>query len=127
MYFVQGILGLSKLALSFFFKDELGLTPAQVAVLTGLSGLPWVVKPLYGFISDSIPLLGYRRRSYLVLCGLLGTRAASMGVACRACSTNTLLHLAHILEPCSAMYIISMLNRVACCGADHPTIRRYVT
>lgn len=73
VYFVQGILGLSKLALSFFFKDELGLTPAQVAVLTGLSGLPWVVKPLYGFISDSIPLLGYRRRSYLVLCGLLGT------------------------------------------------------
>jgi hypothetical protein len=32
----------------------------QVAVLTGLAGLPWVVKPLYGFISDSIPLFGYR-------------------------------------------------------------------
>lgn len=25
-----------------------------------------------GFISDSIPLFGYRRRSYLVGCGLLG-------------------------------------------------------
>eukprot|EP00798_Chlamydomonas_sp_ICE-L_P004598 gene4599-14789_t len=34
--------------------------------------MPWVVKPLYGFISDSIPLFGYRRRSYLVLCGLTG-------------------------------------------------------
>lgn len=32
----------------------------QVAVLTGLAGLPWVVKPVYGFISDSIPLFGYR-------------------------------------------------------------------
>lgn len=31
-----------------------------------------VVKPLYGFISDSIPLFGYRRRSYLALCGFLG-------------------------------------------------------
>jgi hypothetical protein len=32
----------------------------QVAVLTGLAGLPWVIKPVYGFISDSIPLFGYR-------------------------------------------------------------------
>eukprot|EP00879_Flechtneria_rotunda_P012967 GHRR01013540.1.p1 GENE.GHRR01013540.1~~GHRR01013540.1.p1 ORF type:complete len:473 (+),score=146.19 GHRR01013540.1:400-1818(+) len=72
VYFVQGILGLSRLALSFFFKDELAVEPAQVAVLTGLAGIPWVVKPLYGFISDSLPLFGYRRRSYLMLCGLAG-------------------------------------------------------
>ncbi|WIA35154.1 hypothetical protein OEZ86_003626 [Tetradesmus obliquus] len=73
VYFVQGILGLSRLALSFFFKDDLGVEPAQVAVLVGLAGLPWVVKPLYGFISDSVPLFGYRRRSYLLLCGLAGS------------------------------------------------------
>jgi hypothetical protein len=48
--------------------------PAQVAVLMGLAGLPWVVKPLYGFISDSVPLFGYRRRSYLILCGLAGAK-----------------------------------------------------
>jgi hypothetical protein len=30
VYFVQGILGLSRLALSFFFKDDLGVEPAQV-------------------------------------------------------------------------------------------------
>lgn len=75
VYFVQGILGLSRLAISFFFKDELHIDPAQVAVLTGLSGIPWMIKPLYGFISDSIPMFGYRRRSYLVLCGLMGTVA----------------------------------------------------
>ncbi|KAF8060466.1 folate-biopterin transporter 1 [Scenedesmus sp. PABB004] len=73
VYFVQGILGLSRLALSFFFKDDLAVEPAQVAVLVGLAGLPWVVKPLYGFISDAVPLFGYRRRSYLVLCGLAGS------------------------------------------------------
>ncbi|GFP84044.1 folate-biopterin transporter 1 chloroplastic, partial [Phtheirospermum japonicum] len=42
------------------------------AVISGVSALPWLVKPLYGFISDSFPLCGYRRRSYLVLSGLLG-------------------------------------------------------
>ncbi|KAG2422597.1 hypothetical protein HXX76_015924 [Chlamydomonas incerta] len=78
VYFVQGILGLSRLAVSFFFKDELHIEPAEVAMLTGLSSLPWMVKPLYGFLSDSVPLFGYRRRSYLVLCGLLGTLAWSL-------------------------------------------------
>lgn len=41
-------------------------------MLTGVAGLPWMVKPLYGFISDTVPLWGYRRRSYLVVCGLMG-------------------------------------------------------
>jgi folate/biopterin transporter len=72
VYFVQGSLGLSRLAVSFFLKDDLELGPAQVALLTSLAAAPWVIKPLYGFISDAVPLFGYRRRSYLVLCGLLG-------------------------------------------------------
>jgi folate/biopterin transporter len=72
VYFVQGVLGLARLAVSFFFKDELGLSPAQVAALMGIVAIPWVIKPLFGFLSDSLPLLGYRRRSYLVLSGVIG-------------------------------------------------------
>lgn len=75
VYFVQGILGLARLAVSFFLKDELGLTPAQVAALMGIIALPWVAKPLYGFLSDSLPLFGYRRRSYLILSSILGSAA----------------------------------------------------
>lgn len=73
VYFVQGILGLARLAVSFFLKDDLGLGPAQVSALMGVAALPWMVKPLLGFVSDGLPLLGYRRRSYLLLSGLLGT------------------------------------------------------
>lgn len=73
VYFVQGILGLARLAISFFLKDDLGLNPAQVAALTGIAVIPWVIKPLLGFVSDAFPLLGYRRRSYLFLSGILGT------------------------------------------------------
>jgi folate/biopterin transporter len=73
VYFVQGILGLSRLAVSFFLKDNLGLTPAQVAALTGIAALPWVIKPLFGFLSDGLPIFGYRRRPYLILSGILGT------------------------------------------------------
>ncbi|PIM98339.1 Acetyl-CoA transporter [Handroanthus impetiginosus] len=72
VYFVQGVLGLARLAVNFYLKDDLHLDPAETAIISGFSSLPWLVKPLYGFISDSFPLFGYRRRSYLVLSGLLG-------------------------------------------------------
>ncbi|MCS7291707.1 MAG: folate/biopterin family MFS transporter [Gloeomargarita sp. SKYBB_i_bin120] len=75
VYFVQGVIGLARLAVSFFLKDELGLTPATVAALTGIAALPWMVKPLLGLVADGLPLAGYRRRSYLMLSGVLGATA----------------------------------------------------
>ncbi|YAI82763.1 MAG: folate/biopterin family MFS transporter [cyanobacterium endosymbiont of Rhopalodia sterrenbergii] len=75
VYFVQGILGLARLATSFFLKDDLGLNPAQMSALTGIAALPWVIKSVFGFISDSLPIFGYRRRPYLILSGLLGSVA----------------------------------------------------
>ncbi|KAF3457121.1 hypothetical protein FNV43_RR01778 [Rhamnella rubrinervis] len=78
VYFVQGVLGLSRLAVSFYLKDDLHLDPAETAVISGFSALPWLIKPLYGFISDSVPLFGYRRRSYLILSGLLGALSWSL-------------------------------------------------
>ncbi|KAM3366192.1 hypothetical protein ACQJBY_015594 [Aegilops geniculata] len=78
VYFVQGVLGLARLAVSFYLKDDLHLDPAETAVISGFSSLPWLIKPIYGFISDSIPLYGYRRRSYLILSGFLGTLSWSL-------------------------------------------------
>jgi folate/biopterin transporter len=75
VYVVRGVLNLARLAISFFLKDDLGLSPAEVSVLTGFAVLPWVIKPLFGFFSDSFPIFGYRRRPYLILSGLLGTAA----------------------------------------------------
>ncbi|QIR39315.1 folate/biopterin family MFS transporter [Tolypothrix sp. PCC 7910] len=73
VYFVQGILGLARLAVSFFLKDELLLSPTQVSALLGIVALPWIIKPVFGFISDGLPIFGYRRRPYLILSGILGT------------------------------------------------------
>ena len=84
VYFVQGVVGLAALAKSFFLKDELHLSPSEAAVVTSVSSLPWLVKPLWGFISDTIPLFGYKRKSYLCLMGVLGCVAwstLSQGVA----------------------------------------------
>ncbi|MEG4963708.1 MULTISPECIES: folate/biopterin family MFS transporter [unclassified Microcoleus] len=75
IYFVQGILGLARLAVSFFLKDELGMSPAEVSAMLGVVALPWIIKPVFGFMSDGLPIFGYRRRPYIVLSGLLGTSA----------------------------------------------------
>lgn len=75
VYFVQGALGLARLATTFFLKDDLHLGPAESAALLGVTSIPWVIKPVYGFLSDSFPILGYRRRSYLILAGFMGSAA----------------------------------------------------
>ena len=77
VYFVQGILGLSRLAKDYFVKDELGLDPASASLIFTASSFPWLVKPLWGFISDTVPLFGYRRKSYLALCGIAGAIAGA--------------------------------------------------
>ena len=75
VYFVQGALGISSLATSLFLKDELHLGPAETTALTGIFALPWVIKPVYGFLTDTFPIFGLRRRPYLVGAGLLGASA----------------------------------------------------
>jgi folate/biopterin transporter len=73
VYFVQGALGLARLAKTYLLKDELHLGPAELSALTGAFALPWTIKPLYGFLTDGFPLFGYRRKTYLVAAGLLGS------------------------------------------------------
>ena len=75
VYFVQGILGLSRLAVSFFLKDDIALSPAEVSALMGIAALPWTIKPVFGFLSDGLPIFRYRRRPYLILSGILGAIA----------------------------------------------------
>lgn len=73
VYFIQGLFGICRLALSFYYKDTLHLTPVDLTVISSISAIPWVIKPFYGFISDTFPLFGYKRKSYLILSGLLSS------------------------------------------------------
>jgi MFS family permease len=69
VYFAQGIAQAGALInqpLVFYLKS-LGLAADQVAALLAILVVPWVIKPLYGLISDFIPLFGYRRKNYLFL------------------------------------------------------------
>lgn len=65
--FSQGISGLPDLAIQYIYKDVFGLSPATVSSLISFTYIPWFLKLFYGFISDSFPIFGYRRKPYLVI------------------------------------------------------------
>jgi MFS family permease len=71
VYTVEGIgqakVGVIWQPLTHYLKESQGWTPVQIAASLAVLDVPWIVKPLYGMLSDFLPLFGYRRRSYLLL------------------------------------------------------------
>jgi MFS family permease len=70
VYVVEGIGqtgGLIAQPLNYYLKQTFGWTPVQVTAYLTILNLPWIIKPVYGIVSDFLPLFGYRRRAYLVL------------------------------------------------------------
>lgn len=57
--------------LSYFLKQANGWSPVQISASLAVLDVPWVIKPLYGLVSDFLPLGGYRRRSYLLLANIV--------------------------------------------------------
>jgi MFS family permease len=66
VYFAQGMYGLPDQTITIIFKDH-SLKADQVANFFLLASIPWFIKPVYGLLSDFVPLFGRRRRSYLLL------------------------------------------------------------
>ncbi len=68
---------LPTLPITFLLKDDFGLNAAETASFFSITVIPWLIKPVYGLISDFLPLFGQRRRSYfLIFSGV----AAAMGL-----------------------------------------------
>ena len=66
-----GVIELSHLSINYLLKDDFLLSPYELSLATGVMVVPWVIKPLWGFISDSFPILGYRRKTYLIFLSFL--------------------------------------------------------
>jgi MFS family permease len=75
VYFSQGMYHVTDQVLTLTLKERLGLSPSQVGKFGTIILVPWVVKPLYGMISDAFPLFGRRRKSYFLLTSALAMLA----------------------------------------------------
>ena len=78
VYLVEGIgqarVGIIYQPLTHYLK-EIGWTALQVAAYFAVLNFPWIIKPVFGLVSDFVPLFGYRRKSYLIIASLCAVGA----------------------------------------------------
>lgn len=69
----QGLGGaFSRISTEYYMKDVQKVQPSESQVYSGITSIPWIVKPLWGLLTDAVPILGYRRRPYFLFAGSLG-------------------------------------------------------
>ena len=76
VYFAQGMWYLPNQTIVVSFKDA-GYTPSAVANFFLVTAIPWMIKPVYGLISDFVPLFGRRRKSYFIVTTALAAGAGA--------------------------------------------------
>ena len=68
--FTEGMLKLADLSFTYLYKDDFNQTPVDVQNINSITSIPWILKPIWGLITDTVPIFGYRRKTYLILLGL---------------------------------------------------------
>jgi BT1 family protein len=72
VYFAYGVYAtLIGTAVTFWIRQSLTLTPAELAAVAVWLSLPWTIKMVFGQFVDSIPILGSRRKAYVYIGALL--------------------------------------------------------
>ena len=116
--FSDGLSSFSNLAITFFFKDELHLTPSQSAFIQSILSFPYILKPFFGFISDVFPFFGYKRKSYLILNSII-IFFAWMAMACLNLSLYSTISILLIkaicktfLNACSSAVLVEISKNI---------------
>jgi len=86
-YFILGIsFSFPAISLRYFLMDF--TTPAQMSAMMGIMSVPWIFKPVYGFISDTYPINGYRRKPFMMMGALF---SAIMWIILPFCQKDELI------------------------------------
>lgn len=66
---VQGFRCFPWMAVNFFLKDGLCVSPSALQILMNSANLPMIGKPLYGILSDAVSINGDHRLPYVAIGG----------------------------------------------------------
>ena len=66
IYFTEGIGSLPDQALYYFFREHLHYSASIIGLLGFITGIPWMIKPIYGFLVDFLPIKNKRTSYYLI-------------------------------------------------------------
>lgn len=76
VYFAYGALGLIDVTRDMWIKEQLTLTPAELAGIAVWLSLPWTIKMVFGELVDAVPIFGSQRKAYV----LIGASFTSAGL-----------------------------------------------
>lgn len=65
--FVMGLYEIVTLPSFMYQKEVLGMSPQTMQVIAGIIGLPWCIKPVFGYIIDTL-VLKVKKTKYIVIC-----------------------------------------------------------
>ncbi|XP_020584442.1 probable folate-biopterin transporter 2 isoform X1 [Phalaenopsis equestris] len=77
--------GTWKVSIEYYWKDVQKVQPSAAQFYHGIISIPWIVKPLWGLLTDVLPMAGYRRKPYFIFAGSAGVAIADVTIdACVA-------------------------------------------
>ncbi|KAL4584633.1 hypothetical protein LXL04_009239 [Taraxacum kok-saghyz] len=68
-------IGLYRVSVQYYMKDVQKLQPSESQFYFGIIQIPWIIKPLWGLMTDIVPIFRLRRRPYFIFAGLIGSIA----------------------------------------------------
>ncbi|AED93391.1 Major facilitator superfamily protein [Arabidopsis thaliana] len=64
---------LGHVATDYYMKDVQKVQPSQYQALSAITRISWIIfKPLFGILTDVLPIFGFHRRPYFILAGVIG-------------------------------------------------------
>jgi MFS family permease len=94
--------GILRLPFQNLLKSELHVSRETMASFFALTAFAWYFKPLAGILTDSVPLLGTRRRHYLILSALCAGALFFLG----GMASQTYVALVVVLIAANTMLVI---------------------
>ena len=109
---------LARLPLRSIIKDDMGLPPEAMASFFALAGLASYLKPLAGALSDHVPILGTRRRPYLLI-SAFGGAAVWTATAFMPRTYDNLLAMMIVLNVMVVLGNTTLGGLLVDCGQAH--------
>ncbi|CAK0891668.1 unnamed protein product [Prorocentrum cordatum] len=107
------------LAAQYALKDEFALGPAAMTLCLNFTYFGWILKPVWGAISDSCPICGQRRKPYLFLSAFIGVVAfVSLGFAGSLWQFVTLFTFAHLCMAILSVIAQALIAECSCGSTD---------
>jgi folate/biopterin transporter len=104
--------GFSAAAMEFLFR-EYGANGPRMQVYKAVVMLPWAMKPIFGLISDAVPIFGFRKAPYICLASFFAIGAyLTIGLA-PAQSLPIQTVIVALLLGCAQVSIVDLLVEAA--------------